>query len=111
MELLDYFYRNSALTFEGCEKSEENIEFINQWLTQLGANKSDEIKLHWISGKTMNDNYGLSGHNAYPYDLTLLVIEPEDIDLMKVVIERFTIGGRWFDDIVDNNAFRNVKGR
>lgn len=29
-----------------------------------------------------------------------------DTEQMKVAIPRFAIGGRWFDDVVDNNIRR-----
>ena len=55
----------------------------------------------------MNDNYYLTGTNRYQDDLSLVSVV--DINLMKVTFKRFEIGGRWFDDIVDNNASRETK--
>lgn len=55
----------------------------------------------------MNDNYNLTGSNAYPNNLTLISIKTDDIkNLNAIIIPRFEVGGRWFDDIVDNNARR-----
>ena len=53
----------------------------------------------------MNNAYGLTGENAYKDELTILSIKLEDIENVgAIIIPRFDIGGRWFDDIVDNNA-------
>jgi hypothetical protein len=52
----------------------------------------------------MNEQYGLTGNNAYPKHVNIVSVI--DIDQMKVAIPRFSIGARWFDDIVDNNAHR-----
>ena len=55
----------------------------------------------------MNNNYELTGNNAYKDNLTLISIKTEDIKNLKaIIIPRFEVGGRWFDDIVDNNAMR-----
>ena len=52
----------------------------------------------------MNNIYNLYDNNAYNKDLTIVSII--GIDLMKIALKRFSVGGRWFDDIVDNNARR-----
>ena len=53
----------------------------------------------------MNNAYGLTGTNAYKDELTILSIKLEDIENVgAITLPRFDIGGRWFDDIVDNNA-------
>ena len=55
----------------------------------------------------MNTKYGLTESNAYPDNLNILSIKLEDLkDPNKLAIPRFEIGGRWFNDIVDNNARR-----
>lgn len=55
----------------------------------------------------MNREYGLTEDNAYPSDVNIISIKLEDIkDVNKVVIPRFSIGARWFSDIVDNNRTR-----
>ena len=49
----------------------------------------------------MNKHYGLTGSNAYPDDITIVVI-PEYYN----PIVKLQLGARWFDDIVYNNAIR-----
>jgi hypothetical protein len=111
MTRFQYFYENSALTFEGVSQTVENADFIKTWLHELGANQVDEVQLNWIKGAEMNEHYALTGDNAYPEDLTILVIEPGHIDLVKVTIPRFEYGGRWFDDVVDNNLRREAEAK
>ena len=103
-EQLDALYNQSALTWEGLSSDEENLTAVRNWFEKHGVLTHVEPDFHIIEGKFMNEQYGLSGDNAYPEDCTLVSVT--DIDQMKIVIPRFEVGGRWFDDIVDNNARR-----
>lgn len=103
---LNHLYNSSALTLEGL--AEESIpDFVN-WLEENTTFTTDNLDVFVISGKVMNDEYLLYGDNAYPDDLTIVSVI--DIDMMKVTIPRFSIGARWFDDIVDNNKMRQTQG-
>ena len=94
---------NSALTLEGLNK--EDAHHFMEWVKNITP-VTDEV-VYIIKGKTMNLAYGLTGDNAYPNDLTIQAIP---LNLVKnfaaLVIPRFNIGARWFDDIVANNARR-----
>lgn len=103
-EQLDDLYNQSALTFEGLSADEENLNAVREWLKEHGAIKYVEPDFHIITGEFMNEQYGLSGDNAYPEDLTIVSVT--DINQAKIILARFEVGGRWFDDIVDNNARR-----
>lgn len=103
---LDELYNGSALTFVGLSSDEESIKGLVEWLKEH-SEISNPLPIHIISGQTMNINYGLTGENRYEDDLTIISIKNGDIrNLGAIVIPRFEIGGRWFDDIVDNNATR-----
>lgn len=105
-EQLDELYNSSALTLIGLENSDESINQFIDWIKQY-SEVSNPLDVHIISGNTMNKQYNLTGNNRYNDDLTIVSIKNQDIkQLMRVVIPRFEIGGRWFDDIVDNNAWR-----
>lgn len=100
-ELIDI----SALTFEGLNTSEDNIKEVIDWLKELDAIKEDnKLIFHIISGKLMNKSFNLTGDNKYPDNLSIVSIS--GIDQSKVIIARFEVGGRWLDDIVDNNLNR-----
>lgn len=93
----------SALTMEGL--AEDSISEFIDWVKQYTPMKSETAYI--IKGKTMNDVYMLTGNNKYPDDCTIVSIKLEDMEnSMAVVMPRFHIGARWFDDIVMNNAAR-----
>jgi hypothetical protein len=104
-EQLNILYNQSALTWEGLASDEGNLNAVRNWLNEHGAIlEGKKPTFHIITGDFMNVQYGLSGNNAYPDDCTLVSVT--DIDQMKIVIPRFEVGGRWFDDVVNNNAMR-----
>ena len=103
---LDELYSSSALTFEGISADDKSINGLVNWLKEY-SEISNPLPIYIISGQTMNKNYGLTGLNAYKEDLTIISIKNEDIkNLNAIIIPRFEVGGRWFDDIVDNNLIR-----
>lgn len=103
-ELLDSFYEGSDLTLEGLD-----IDSLSDYADFLNKNcgLKDNAVFHIIKGNFMNNHYNLSGSNAYPEDLNIVVIRLNDLrDYKPIVIKRFDFGGRWFDDIIDNNLRR-----
>ena len=91
----------SALTLEGL--SETSIPDYIKWVKSYTPMKQE--KAYIIKGETMNRIYNLKVDKAYPNDLLLVAIKLEDMeDSMEVAFPRFTIGARWFDDIVANNS-------
>lgn len=99
---LDKLYNNSAFTIEGL--AEESVSDLITWLENNTTFTTDNLTVYIIKGNVMNKMYNLYGNNAYNDDLTIVSII--DIDSMKIALKRFSVGGRWFDDIVDNNARR-----
>lgn len=97
---LDNLYNHSAFTIEGL--AEESISDMIKWLKENTTFTTDNPTVYITKGKTMNIEYNLIGNKAYSDDLTIVSVI--DIDSMKIAIKRFSVGGRWFDDIVDNNA-------
>lgn len=102
---LDSLYNQSALTWEGLSEDKENLNQVEEWLIENGSIK-EKIEFHIIRGDIMNANYGLTKDNAYPSDTTIISVTGINID--KIVLKRFEVGGRWFDDIVDNNLSREM---
>ena len=101
-EQLDKLYNNSAFTIEGL--AEESIDDLMNWLGENTDFTTDKPIVYVTKGKTMNEVYELVGNNAYSDDLTIISVI--GINQMKIAIPRFSVGGRWFDDIVDNNTMR-----
>lgn len=101
-EQLDKLYNNSAFTIEGL--AEESINDLMNWLKENTDFTTDKPIVYVTKGKVMNEVYELTDNNAYSDDLTIISVI--DINQMRVAIPRFTVGGRWFDDVVDNNVAR-----
>lgn len=101
-EQLDYLYDNSAFTMEGL--AEDSIEDLIKWIEELNAFTEAELVVYITKGNLMNEAYNLTGTNTYPSDCTIVSVL--GINQIKVAVPRFTIGARWFSDIVDNNLMR-----
>jgi hypothetical protein len=65
------------------------------------AKPQEEAIVYVIPCKLMNDVYGLTDDNAYPDDL--FIISVSNINSVPISVPMRKIGGRWFNDIVDNN--------
>ena len=81
----------SAMTWEGLIE-----EDFGAALDMCGA---EGAKGYVTTGKVMNEICHLTGHNAYPDDLTIF-----SIDKYKGLAIMF--GARWMDDILSSNADR-----
>lgn len=105
---LDEFYNDSSLTFEGCTTDKENIDFLYKWLKDLGCIKEgNSLDIYHYTGSLMNNKYQLTGSNKYPEDLNIITVMLKDIAFNgRLPLARMELGGRWFDDIVDNNKRR-----
>lgn len=106
MDLLDSFYEGSALTLEGLD-----LDSLGDYANYLekACGLKDNAVFHVIKGSYMNAIYGLFGSNAYPADLDIVVIHLDNLEKPNAIfIKRFEFGGRWFDDVVDNNARRRA---
>lgn len=99
-EQLDKLYNNSALTIEGL--TEKSIPDFVEWLEQTTVFTTENPIVYVTKGCVMNKEYGLKYSKAYAEDLTIVSVI--DIDSLRIALKRFSVGGRWFDDIVDNNA-------
>lgn len=101
-EQLDNLYNHSAFTIEGL--AENSIPDLIKWFEDNKALVKENPIVYVTKGKVMNTEYNLMGNNAYDDDLTIVSVI--DINQMIIALKRFSVGGRWFDDIVDNNARR-----
>ena len=108
---LDELYKDWALTIEGLAPNEKNLKELLDWVRELTPLKREDV--YTIEGSVMNRVYHLTGTNAYPEkDCTLVCIKLSDMENHRAVIyPRYQIGGRWFLDIVNNNARREEEKR
>lgn len=108
---LDFLYGEDALTIEGFKADDENLIELIKWLKEKGAKPQDNLNIFVIKGGFMNDSYGLTGDNRYPNDLTIVSIPLSELrHFQATILARFEIGGRWFSDVVANNARREEEG-
>lgn len=99
---LDYLYEQSALSIEGFPP-----ELIPDFMQRFKKDtKVKRERVFIIKGKVMNKTYHLTGSNAYQDNFNIISIALDDIDPWPIIHTRFLFGGRWFDDIVDNNLRR-----
>ena len=106
MNTINELYNDSALTIEGLS-SDSIPDFVNHIdkLTKLHTKRA-----YVTSGKQMNTFCSCTGSNRYPDDLNIVSIKLSDMaNYENVIISRFSFGGRWFDDIVDNNKRRELE--
>ena len=103
---LDELYKDWSLTIEGLAPDEKNLKELLDWVKELTPLKREDV--YTIEGAVMNREYHLTGTNAYPdTDCTLVCVKLADMEHPnRVTMPRFQIGGRWFTDIVENNARR-----
>lgn len=104
------FYKGSALTFTGivCEEAPLYLNFFKE----KGIEIDEKVTCYLTEGRYMNMYYNLKGNVAYQDDLHFLIIPLKvfkDGQIGKLALLRLQIGGRWFDDIVDNNK-RHMEG-
>lgn len=105
-EQFEKLYNSSALTLEGLDDTDKNLYGFANWIKNL-SEISNPLNMYIIKGKQMNEQYGLSGKNKYPAELRIVCVELKDIKQVdKIIMPRFEINGRWFDDVVDNNVRR-----
>lgn len=102
-EDLEMLYNDSAFTIEGL--SLDSIPDMVKWVE--GYTKLKNKRVYVISGETMNTYCGNTGNNAYPKELNIVAIKLSDMkNPMNITLPRFQVGGRWFDDVVENNRRR-----
>ena len=102
----DKFYRGNDFTLEGITTDEASCQMIANFL----ANRFEvntPIEIFAIKGKDMNKVYDLYGDNAYPDTLSIMVIPLDTIkDNKDIVSAKSAIKARYFNDVVDNNEYR-----
>ena len=102
---LEELVKESALTWEGLDTSDESLKQVFDWLKGYTPLKCERVYI--TKGALMDAVYELTGDNAYQSDCSIVSIRLCDMEKpMAIAIPRFMVGGRWLDDIVDNNRRR-----
>lgn len=103
-EFIHEFCSKSMFTFEGIDiaskEGKKSIKDMEELFRKTGYTNKEFVG-YWFKGEVMNREFGLTGTNAYPDDLTFLVIPDYYNPIVKL-----QLGARWFDDIVANNRIK-----
>lgn len=84
----------------------KNLHSFAKWIKNL-SEVSNPLNMYIIKGKQINEQYGLSGKNKYQDEFRIVCVDLEDIkQVHKIIMPRFAINGRWFNDVVDNDVYR-----
>lgn len=96
-------YDGSWYTIVGCGGD------LNEWKEGYQGFLDDydigKIK-EWITfkGRDVNQEFNLTGDNAYDNDLTFLAFPLDGLNVSKLSILKLKLQDRWFDDLVDNSV-------
>ena len=104
----------SAFTWVGLSGLENDKEVILDNFKKADVLDDVEIfKFYTWKGELMNQIYQLTGSNAYPEDLPFVSIPLSmfNNNIGKLALVKIQLGARWLDDIVDNNARRELENR
>lgn len=100
---LERLVEGSALTIVGL--AESSIDDFLDWIEGLAGLKTR--RAYVTKGGLANREWGLTGGNRYNDDLNIVSVKLDDMrDWNKIVLPRMQVGGRWMDDIKDNNVRR-----
>lgn len=104
-QLFEKAYKGSWYTITGCGGDiEEWKKGYTDILEQRGIGTIKEF--HTFTGKEYNDEFGLTGNNRYPDDLTFLTFPLDGLNIGKLAPLKLMMEDRWFDDIVSNDLRR-----
>ena len=106
----DYLYNKEAMCAEGLknpDKEETAKTFANHIRNNWNC-KGGSIEFYYCFGRDLNKIYHLTGDNKYDDNLGIFFIDwsklPSNFD-----ISSHKGSFRWFSDVVDNNARREIR--
>ena len=102
---------DSAFTWEGLSGLENDKEAILDEFKKADVlNDVETFEFYIWKGKLMNRIYQLTDSNAYPEDLTFVSIPLSMFkNIGKLAMLKLQFGARWLDDIVGDNARRELE--
>lgn len=105
----DYLVDQDAMCFEGLKdpNKPETCEAIAKNCSEWEG-CPDTIKLYYCFGRDLNKYYHLTGNNQYPNNLGIFFIDWSNFP-SNFEASRYKGNTRWFSDVVDNNARREIR--
>jgi len=105
---MDKFYNGNDFCIEGVTGDEELCQILANILAS-NFNVKPPVEVNVISGKDFNKIYDLAGTNAYPNDSHIVVIPLDTVPSKDCVMAKAALKARYFNDVVDNNEYREYK--
>ena len=104
--IMDRFYKGNDFTLEGVDCDDKSCQMIANFIGHHVEIKTP-VEIYVIKGKDMNKAYDLYGDNAYKDNIHIMVIPLTTLkDSRYIVHTKNAINARYFNDVVDNNEYR-----
>ena len=105
----DKFYKNNDFILECLDGSEEDCQVLANILAK-NYKINTPVKIYVTTGKDFNKVYDLAGGNAYQDSVHHVIIPLDTLKNTKdISLAKGTIHARYFNDVVDNNEYREYK--
>lgn len=105
----DKFYKNNDFMLECLVGSEEDCQVLANILAK-NYKINTPVKIYVTTGKDFNKVYDLAGDNAYEDSVHHVIIPLDTLKNIKdTSLAKGTIHARYFNDVVDNNEYREYK--
>lgn len=104
-------YNTEAFCAEGLRIDPPDPQEVGEYITSCIVEWEDyphEIHYYYCRGKDLNTQYHLTGDNKYPDNLSIFFIDYSNFG-RNFDISGFKGNFRYFSDIVDNNAAREIR--
>lgn len=103
---MNKFYDGNDFTIEGIESDDKSCQMIANFIAKR-AEVNVPIEIYVIKGKDMNKAYDLYGDNAYQNNSHIMVIPLDTLKNRNDIVNiKQAIRARYFNDVVDNNEYR-----
>ena len=102
-------YKTEAMCAEGMKDpdSEDTMRYFTEAISKWDGHP-EKLYFYWCRGKDLNKHYHLTGDNQYPDELGIFFIDWSNFGKEFKAYEHKG-GFRWFSDVVDNNARREIR--
>lgn len=102
----DKFYKNNDFCIE-CVVGDKQFCQVVANLLNLNYDINTPVNVYVTTGKDLNKAYDLAGDNAYQNDTHHVIIPLDTLrNISDSSLAKETIKARYFNDVVDNNEYR-----
>ena len=104
IEIIKDLYANSALTFS-LSLEDAFLDFVYNWLYHEGVLKSEFLHLYIFDWDGLKEAFPKSQFGSQDKFMSIFLkdLDLNDSNRMQFSRNHFTVGARWFDDMIDND--------